>query len=76
MNDRDRALLTELRRLLLQLHKTLLDWQREDYEGQYGRLQTPQLLQVLFDHPEFAWLRSMSGLIVRMVAGSSFRTPV
>ena len=64
MNDRDRALLIEMRRLLLQLHKTLIDWQREDYEGQYGRLQTTQLLQVIFNDPQFAWLRSMSGLIV------------
>ena len=64
MNDQDRALLTEMRRLLLQLHKTLIDWQREDYEGQYGRLQTTQLLQVIFNDPQFAWLRSMSGLIV------------
>ena len=64
MNDRDRALLTELRQRLLQLHKTLIDWQREDYEGQYGRLQTTQLLQVILENPQFAWLRTMSGLIV------------
>ena len=32
MNDKDRALLTEMRHLLLQLHKTLIDWQRADYE--------------------------------------------
>ena len=64
MNERDRALLTELRRLLLQLHKTLIDWQRTDYETVHGRLQTSQLLQVLFDDPAFAWLRTMSGLIV------------
>ena len=64
MNDRDRALLTELRRLLLQLHKTLIDWQRKDYETLHGRLQTTQLLQVIFNDPSFAWLRSMSGLIV------------
>ena len=64
MNDRDRALLTELRRLLLQLHKTLIDWQRKDYETVHGRLQTTQLLQAIFSDPAFAWLRSMSGLIV------------
>ena len=75
MNDRDRALLTEMRRLLLQLHKTLIDWQREDYEGQYGRLQTPQLLQVLFDHPEFAWLRTMSGLIVSIDEALDVKSP-
>ena len=66
MNDSDRALLAELRHLLLQLHKTLIDWQRADYERAHGRLQTTQLLNVIFDDPAFAWLRTMSGLIVRI----------
>lgn len=66
MTDADRALLVELRRLLLQLHKTLIDWQRSEYEQMHGRLQTTQLLNVIFNDPEFAWLRSMSGLIVRI----------
>ncbi|MBM3806960.1 MAG: hypothetical protein FJW22_02070 [Acidimicrobiia bacterium] len=66
MTDQDRALLAELRRLLLQLHKTLIDWQRADYERVHGRLQTTQLLNVMFNDTEFAWLRLMSGLIVRM----------
>lgn len=66
MTDADRALLAELRRLLLQLHKTLIDWQRADYERIHGRLQTTQLLNVMFNDPAFAWLRSMSGLIVRI----------
>jgi hypothetical protein len=66
MTESDRALLVELRRLLLQLHKTLIDWQRAEYEGVHGRLQTTQLLNVMFNDPAFAWLRSMSGLIVRI----------
>ena len=66
MTDADRALLVELRRLLLQLHKTLIDWQRADYERVNGRLQTTQLLNVMFNDPAFAWLRTMSGLIVRI----------
>jgi hypothetical protein len=66
MNDADRAMLAELRRLLIHLHKTLIDWQRTDYERVKGRLQTTQLLNVIFNDPEFAWLRSMSGLIVRI----------
>ena len=66
MTDADRALLLELRRLLLQLHKTLIDWQRAEYEGSYGRLQTTQLRNVMFNDAAFAWLRSMSGLIVRI----------
>ena len=66
MNDADRTLLTELRRLLLQLHKALIDWQRAEYEVVHGRLQTTQLLNVLVNDTAFAWLRTMSGLIVRI----------
>ena len=66
MNEQDRATLTELRTLLLQLHKTLLDWQRHEYEQDHGRMQTTQLLHVMMNDPEFSWLRSMSGLIVRI----------
>jgi hypothetical protein len=66
MNDADRALLGELRRRLLELHKTLIDWQRAEYEQTHGRLQTTQLMNVIFNDPSFAWLRSMSGLIVRI----------
>jgi len=75
VTDADRALLTELRRLLLHLHKTLIDWQRMDYERSHGRLQTTQLLTVIFEDPEFAWLRSMSGLIVRIDETLDVRTP-
>jgi hypothetical protein len=75
MNDADRALLVELRRLLLDLHKTLIDWQRADYERVHGRLQTTQLLNVLFNDPSFAWLRSMSGLIVRIDETLEAKTP-
>lgn len=66
MTESDRALLAEMRRLLLNLHKTLIDWQRADYERVHGRLQTSQLLNVMFNDPAFAWLRLMSGLIVRI----------
>lgn len=66
MTESDRALLVELRQRLLQLHKTLIDWQRVEYERVHGRLQTTQLLNVMFNDPEFQWLRSMSGLIVRI----------
>ena len=75
MNDSDRALLAELRHLLLQLHKTLIDWQRTDYERVHGRLQTSQLLQVIFDHQDFAWLRTMSGLIVRIDEALDVKPP-
>lgn len=75
MTDSDRALLTELRRLLLHLHKTLIDWQRRDYEHAHGRLQTTQLLQAIFNDPSFAWLRPMSGLIVRIDEALEVKPP-
>jgi hypothetical protein len=75
MTDSDRALLAELRKLLLELHKTLIDWQRTDYERVRGRLQTTQLLNVMFNDPEFAWLRSMSGLIVRIDEALEVKPP-
>ena len=75
MTDAERALLVELRNLLLQLHKTLIDWQRADYERVHGRLQTTQLLNVLFNDAAFAWLRSMSGLIVRIDETLAAKTP-
>ena len=75
MTDSDRDLLTELRRLLLHLHKTLIDWQRRDYEHAHGRLQTTQLLQAIFNDPSFAWLRPMSGLIVRIDEALEVKPP-
>ena len=75
MTDSDRALLIELRRLLLHLHKTLIDWQRRDYEHAHGRLQTTQLLQAIFNDPSFAWLRPMSGLIVRIDEALEVKPP-
>ena len=75
MTDAERALLLELRNLLLRLHKTLIDWQRNDYERVHGRLQTTQLLNVLFNDESFAWLRSMSGLIVRIDETLAAKTP-
>ncbi len=64
MNDADRILLRELRKALLHLHKTLLDWQRAEYELDHGPMAPGQLLQTIFNDEAFAWLRSMSGLIV------------
>jgi hypothetical protein len=75
MDVAERALLVELRRLLLQLHKTLIDWQRTEYESAHGRLQTTQLLNVMFNDPAFAWLRSMSGLIVRIDEALEVKPP-
>ena len=60
------ALLTKIREGLLRLHKTLLDWERSDYERTHGRQSTADLLNAFLKEPHFAWLRPMSQLIVRI----------
>ncbi len=66
MKEADRQLLVDLRRALLQLHKTLLDWERTAYERIHGRMPPAELLTVIVTDPQFSWLRPMSELIVRI----------
>lgn len=66
MNYAERGLLTDLRHALLHLHKTLLDWERAGYERIHGRASSHELLQAIFNDPQFAWLRPLSELIVRI----------
>lgn len=56
--------LTNLRSTLLRLHKALLDDERLAYERVYGQVTGGELLQLVINHEQFAWLRSISELIV------------
>ena len=55
-----------LRRPLLDLHKTLVDAEREDYERGRGRMSDGEFLKALIDDPAFAWLGALTALIVRL----------
>jgi hypothetical protein len=66
MTETERRALRALRTALLQLHKTLLDWERASYERAKGRMSPGELLKALTSDPYFAWLRPVSELIVRM----------
>lgn len=66
MNESDRQLLVDLRRALLHLHKTLLEWERTAYEKVHGRTSAGSLLTALMNDAQFAWLRPLSELIVRI----------
>jgi hypothetical protein len=59
-------LLSELRIKLLHLHKLLLDTERITYEQNQGRVSRGELLQLVIDHEQFAWLHQLSGLIVQI----------
>ena len=56
--------LRELRQGLLHLHKTLLEMERADFERVSGRLTSGELLQIVINHEQFAWLRMISALVV------------
>ena len=58
--------LRELRRGLLHLHKALLDGERAWYEEAHGAVTSGELLQLVISHEQFAWLHSVSELIVRI----------
>ena len=62
-----RTQLRELRARLLQLHKALLDDARAAYEMDRGRIASnANLLQLVINDPWFAWLHSLSELVVRI----------
>lgn len=75
MNDADRTTLTDLRRALLHLHKTLLDWERAAYERFHGRVSSHALLQAIMNDPQFVWLRPMSELIVKIDEALADQSP-
>ncbi len=67
MTDANRARLRELRAKLLQLHKVLLDDAKVAYEMDRGRVPSnASLLQLVISDPWFAWLHSLSELVVRI----------
>ena len=58
--------LRDLRRSLLRLHKTLLDQETAAYEAARGSVTRGDLLQLVINHEQFAWLHTISELIVRI----------
>lgn len=59
-------LLSELRIKLLRLHKLLLDSERITYEQVRGQVSRGELLQLVINHDQFAWLHRLSELIVQI----------
>ncbi|NCJ08194.1 hypothetical protein GS597_17100 [Synechococcales cyanobacterium C] len=59
-------LLTDIPIKLLHLHKLLLDTERIRYEQVRGQISNGELLQLVINHDQFAWLRRLSELIVQI----------
>jgi hypothetical protein len=66
MTDTDRQFLFDLRKTLLHLHKTLLDWERSAYERVHGRVSSSELLKAIVEDRQFGWLHPISELIVHI----------
>lgn len=68
MSDQDvTRLVGGLRSALLQLHKKLIDWAREEYSRDVAPVDNPyRFLSLLTTDPYFEWLRPLSEIIVRI----------
>ncbi|MBR8836089.1 MAG: hypothetical protein DSM106950_19205 [Stigonema ocellatum SAG 48.90 = DSM 106950] len=58
--------LRDLRNKLLHLHACLLDTERITYEQIRGRVSSAELLQLVIEHEQFAWLHRISELVVKI----------
>jgi len=62
----DAETLKYARNILMTLHKSLIDFERAQYEMVHGRLNASQFLNLLLEDEKFAWLRKFSMLIVEV----------
>ena len=60
------SLLRDVRLRLLHLHQTLLEMERKSFEKAHGRVNRGELLQLVLNHEQFAWLRIISALVVQI----------
>ena len=67
LTEKTRQQLTQVRTVLLRLHKTLLNFERDAYERAHDKISNSYaFLQLVMSDPWFAWLRQLSELIVEM----------
>ena len=70
-----KELLGKLRNLLLEQHKLLLDRERGEYEKSHGPIGGPgPFLTLVLGHPQFAWLKEISNLVVEIDEAISRRS--
>ncbi len=70
-----RSSIQALRLELLDLHKLLLDRERGLYEKEHEAIGSPgEFLNLVLTHPQFEWLRQLSGVIVELDELLSLRT--
>src|SRR5437899_12819537 len=60
------ARLREVRLRLFHLHQTLLEMERKDFERTHDRVNSGEMLKLVINHAQFAWLRVVSALAVQI----------
>jgi hypothetical protein len=74
--EQARQKLTEIRHLLLTLHKALLDSERTSYELVHGTIPSAgSFLQLLINDNWFAWLRPITTLLVQIDESLAAKKP-
>lgn len=65
--ENHKAALTKITQLLLRVHKSLLQFQKEKYEAQNDKQLSPyDVLHLSMSHEDFDWLKKITSLVVRM----------
>src|ERR1700755_363992 len=64
MNEQLKDRLLDLRLKILQQHKIMMEFERREFEALFGRVNAGELLQLLINHAQFAWLHRMSDFVV------------
>jgi hypothetical protein len=64
--EEERKQVRDLSARLVALHAVLLGYERRAYEETHGPTRAADLLRLVVDHEQFAWLRSLSSLIARI----------
>ncbi|MFN2492487.1 MAG: hypothetical protein ABR501_06345 [Pyrinomonadaceae bacterium] len=76
VSEKTTGRLKDIRQVLIRLHKTLLDFERDDYEREHGKISNSyEFLNLAMQSPSFAWLRNLSELIVEIDEFLSAREP-
>ena len=76
LKDATRARLDQVSRVLLKLHKSLLDDERIIYESMQGAAVSPnELFRLALNHPQFTWLGKILTLIAQLDEAASVRRP-
>jgi len=71
-----REKLIALRLALLRVHKKLLEMERRNYEREHGHVKAGELIRLVVDHSQFAWLHNISEFVVRIDESLTGKSPV